>query len=37
VPLSAFYGNNFDQRRIRFCFAKQDATLDLALQRLAKL
>ena len=37
VPLSAFYGNNFDQRRIRFCFAKQDATLDTALERLAKL
>jgi methionine transaminase len=37
VPLSAFYANGFDQRRIRFCFAKQDATLDLALQRLATL
>ncbi len=37
VPLSAFYGNGFDQRRIRFCFAKQDATLDLALARLAQL
>jgi methionine transaminase len=37
IPLSAFYGDNFDQRVIRFCFAKQDATLSLALDRLAKL
>ncbi|NIC39847.1 aminotransferase class I/II-fold pyridoxal phosphate-dependent enzyme, partial [Aquabacterium sp. A08] len=27
IPLSAFYGNGFDQRVVRFCFAKQDATL----------
>jgi methionine transaminase len=37
IPLSAFYGDGFDQRVIRFCFAKQDATLELALSRLAKL
>ncbi len=23
IPLSAFYGNNFDQRVVRFCFAKK--------------
>ena len=37
IPLSAFYGNGFDQRVIRFCFAKRDETLQLALQRLARL
>jgi methionine aminotransferase len=37
IPLSAFYGNGFDQRVVRFCFAKKDETLNLALQRLAKL
>ena len=37
IPLSAFYGDGFDQRVVRFCFAKQDETLHTALQRLAKL
>jgi len=37
IPLSAFYGNGFDQRVVRFCFAKQDNTLRLALERLARL
>jgi len=37
IPLSAFYGNGFDQRVVRFCFAKQDATLHAALERLAQL
>jgi methionine aminotransferase len=37
IPLSAFYGNGFDQRVVRFCFAKRDETLSLALERLAKL
>lgn len=37
IPLSAFYGNGFDQKVIRFCFAKKDETLQLALQRLARL
>ena len=37
IPLSAFYGNSFDQRVVRFCFAKKDETLQLALERLAKL
>jgi methionine transaminase len=37
IPLSAFYGDGFDQRVVRFCFAKKDETLQLALQRLAKL
>ncbi|MDG5973893.1 methionine aminotransferase [Hydrogenophaga taeniospiralis CCUG 15921] len=37
IPLSAFYGNGFDQKVIRFCFAKKDDTLREALQRLARL
>jgi len=37
IPLSAFYGNGFDQRVVRFCFAKKDDTLNAALARLAKL
>ena len=37
IPLSAFYGNGFDQNVVRFCFAKKDDTLQLALERLAKL
>lgn len=37
IPLSAFYGNGFEQQVIRFCFAKKDETLSMALERLAKL
>jgi len=37
IPLSAFYGGSFDQRVVRFCFAKKDETLRAALERLAGL
>ena len=37
IPMSAFYGNGFDQNVIRFCFAKKDETLNTALARLARL
>ncbi len=37
IPLSVFYGGGFDQRVVRFCFAKEDATLRAALERLARL
>ena len=37
IPLSAFYGDGFGQKTIRFCFAKQDDTLRAALARLAQL
>ncbi len=37
IPLSAFYADGFDQRVVRFCFAKKDDTLNTALQRLARL
>jgi methionine transaminase len=34
IPLSAFYGNGFDQQVVRFCFAKTTETLELALEKL---
>jgi len=37
IPLSAFYGDGFDQRVVRFCFAKEDTTLHAALERLRRL
>jgi methionine aminotransferase len=37
IPLSAFYAEAFDQRVVRFCYAKKDETLKLALGRLARL
>ena len=35
IPLSAFYADGFDQRVVRFCYAKKDETLQAALARLA--
>ncbi|MES2228355.1 MAG: pyridoxal phosphate-dependent aminotransferase [Pseudomonadota bacterium] len=37
IPLSAFYRSGFEQGIARFCFAKRDETLQLALARLARL
>jgi len=37
IPLAAFYAEPFEQRIVRFCFAKKKQTLDLALERLARL
>jgi len=37
IPLAAFYEGGFEQRIVRFCFAKKDETLRRALERLAKL
>lgn len=37
IPLSAFYAAGTPQTVIRFCFAKQDATLERALELLHKL
>lgn len=34
IPLSAFYPGGFEQKLARFCFAKKDETLQLALARL---
>jgi methionine aminotransferase len=35
--MSSFYVDGKDAGIVRFCFAKQDATLELALSRLAQL
>jgi methionine aminotransferase len=37
IPMSAFRGQADEQRVVRLCFAKQDKTLDAALQRLQQL
>lgn len=37
IPLSPFYAAGKEAGIVRFCFAKQDATLELALDRLARL
>ena len=37
IPLSAFYPDGREQGIVRFCFAKKDETLDLALTRLSRL
>jgi methionine aminotransferase len=35
IPVSAFYSRGKESGVVRFCFAKEDATLQLALERLA--
>jgi len=35
IPVSAFYASGGVRSVVRFCFAKRDATLDVALERLA--
>ena len=37
IPVSAFYGQPKESRVVRFCFAKKDETLQLALSRLGRL
>lgn len=37
IPLSAFYGDGFDQRVVRFCYAKKDETLRAGLEKLRRL
>jgi methionine aminotransferase len=37
IPLSPFYAAGKESGVVRFCFAKQDATLELALERLGRL
>ena len=36
IPVSVFYANGRDDQVIRFCFAKQEATLQAAAERLGK-
>jgi methionine aminotransferase len=37
IPVSAFYPNGEDHQVVRFCFAKNQSTIDAALERLAKI
>ncbi|MFM9434479.1 methionine transaminase [Janthinobacterium sp. CG_23.3] len=37
IPVSAFYQQGKESGIVRFCFAKKDATLRLALERLARI
>jgi N-succinyldiaminopimelate aminotransferase len=37
IPVSAFYASGDVRQIVRFCFAKTDATLDSALERLSGL
>jgi methionine aminotransferase len=37
IPVSAFYSQGKESAVVRFCFAKQDETLTLALERLARV
>ena len=37
IPVSAFYSDATESGIVRFCFAKKDETLHLALERLARL
>ena len=37
IPLSVFYSDGTDRRLARFCFAKRDETLNVALDRLSRL
>lgn len=37
IPLSAFYADSFDQGVVRFCFAKREDTLKLAIDKLRTL
>jgi methionine aminotransferase len=37
IPVSAFYQQNVNNKVLRFCFCKTEATLDAAIERLTKL
>lgn len=37
IPVSAFYQHGTDNKVVRFCFAKKEATLQLAAERLARI
>jgi methionine aminotransferase len=37
IPFSAFYQDNHDEKIIRFCFAKDDDTLEKAAEKLCKI
>ena len=37
IPISVFYENKTDYKRLRFCFAKTDETLELAAEKLNRI
>lgn len=37
VPVSVFYNHNDDHKQLRFCFAKENATLEKAAEKLLKV
>jgi methionine aminotransferase len=37
IPVSAFYQNGKDDKVLRFCFSKKEATLDQAVERLVRI
>lgn len=37
IPVSAFYTKNIDHKILRFCFAKENSTLEKAVEKLTKL
>lgn len=37
IPVSVFYVSGKDDRVVRFCFAKKEATLEMAVERLIKI
>ena len=37
IPMSAFYSNKQDNKLLRFCFAKKQETIQMAIERLAAL
>jgi len=37
IPVSAFYKGGTDNKVLRFCFSKQESTLEMAVNRLRKV
>jgi methionine aminotransferase len=37
IPMSSFHEDKVENRTVRFCFAKREETLALALERLSRL
>lgn len=37
IPISVFYGDGYDPRHLRFCFAKEQETLDQAIETMNKI
>jgi methionine aminotransferase len=37
IPISTFYSDHKDQKLIRFCFAKDNLTLELAAKKLCDI